>query len=475
MWVDAPGYGTLELERDVAIPLERAFPGARSLTTMDRVILTVEDKGELLAARQRASKAINAAQLPDGVTANLGPVTTEQDLIVRYAIRSPQRPVVELRSLQDWKVRPRLLQIPGIGDVSTCGGTVEQIEVVTEVARLTARGLSSKDLREALASSTGGYKSIDAIIAMPIRGGRIGDVAIVRRGAARSTCLVATARGADVVEGLVWLRTGSDRAGATTGTLATLAAIAKQLDVTITPLELIPVRVGFTEGEPDRTLAAVSRTLGDAPDEIVEYGQSDGGFATALADEFRLVVPGAVRAARMQHAAEITGTVLTGKTTTLRIAGPDLDTLARLARTVHGWARVPQKNLHPAIELDRSRAASLGISARDVALAVTTWRDGESVAVFYDRDRRLDVVLRVEAATLADVPVASDKDTVPLSVIATIRGTQMPRSISRVAGSRTVEIEVDGTLAKPPALSLPPGYTITIESQGTASGSASAR
>jgi Cu/Ag efflux pump CusA len=473
VWVDAPAYGTLELERSVTIPLELALSGSRSLTTMDRVVLTVEDQGDLFAARQRAMEAINAVQLPEGMFASLGPVTTDRDLIVRYALRSPKRQLVELRSLEDWNVRARLLQLPGIADVSTCGGAVEQIDVVADLPQLAARGLYLGDLRDALASATGGFRTLEEISNAPIRGGKVADVAKVVRGAARSACSVATTRGSDVVEGLVWLRTGSDRAAATTATLAALATSAKELDVAITPLETKPaIRVGFTAGDPDHELEALGRVLSDGPDELVEYGQSDGGFATALPDEFRIVVPTSVRGARAQRAGEVVRPVLVGETTMVQIAGPELDTLANLAATVPGWSHAPQMVEEQRVTLDRAKATSLGISAGDLTFAVATSRGGTSAAALFEQGRRLDVVLRVAATPmLTEVRVAAASGLVPLSAIATVAATPVPRSISRAAGSRIVEIEVEGRLAQPPVVALPPGYTITIESHGRASGS----
>ena len=55
-----------------------------------------------------------------------------------------------LRTLQDWVVRPRLLQVDGVADVVSYGGLVREMHVRADPAQLAAKGLTLRDLEDAL-------------------------------------------------------------------------------------------------------------------------------------------------------------------------------------------------------------------------------------------------------------------------------------------------------------------------------------
>ena len=100
------------------------------------------------------------ADLPDGVEPELAPIWTPVGEIYRYIITGPSNySVMDLRTLQDWVVTPKLLQTPGIADVVNFGGLVKQFHVVIDPNALAKYGISLQQIANAIQSNnvnTGG-------------------------------------------------------------------------------------------------------------------------------------------------------------------------------------------------------------------------------------------------------------------------------------------------------------------------------
>ncbi len=153
----------------------------------------------------------------------------------------------------------------------------------------------------------------------------------------------------------------------------------------------------------------------------------------------------------------------------VKIFGPDLDILEDKAEQVvgvlgaiHGAADVAAIKVSGQTELDitldRERMARYGISAQDVNATVQTALAGSTVAVFYDGDRRFDIVVRLEKEyrdavdDVADLPIAlphsdhpalADPGTIPLAAIASVEVRQGPARIAREAGGRYVAVKAN--------------------------------
>src|SRR5207247_1849206 len=89
-------------------------------------------------------------ELPEGVTAELGPLATPIGEVYRYSLTGAGNDPMKLRSLQEWVVRPRLLRVPGVADVVSYGGLVKEIQVQPSPSRLAAFDLQLDDLERAL-------------------------------------------------------------------------------------------------------------------------------------------------------------------------------------------------------------------------------------------------------------------------------------------------------------------------------------
>ncbi|HWP06986.1 MAG TPA: efflux RND transporter permease subunit, partial [Polyangiaceae bacterium] len=164
-----PGQPTEEVERRVSLPLERALNGtpglARlrsiSLFGLSFVTLTFEDGVDPLSVRQQTVERMADADLPEGVKPSLGPMATPIGEVYRYTLTGKDADPMTLRTLQEWVVRPKLLQASGVADVVSYGGLVREVHVQPDPTRMAALGVGLGDISAALekasANATGGY------------------------------------------------------------------------------------------------------------------------------------------------------------------------------------------------------------------------------------------------------------------------------------------------------------------------------
>ena len=163
-----PGRAATEVEQQITEPLERALNSVpRVLTRRSKTIfglsviqLTFEDGTDDYFARQRVLEKLGDAVLPDGVNPALGPLTGPVGEIFRYVIESTdEHTPMELRTLQDWVIIPRLLQVPGVADVINFGGLVKQYHVITSPDKLSQYNITLQNVIDAVTSNnlnTGG-------------------------------------------------------------------------------------------------------------------------------------------------------------------------------------------------------------------------------------------------------------------------------------------------------------------------------
>jgi cobalt-zinc-cadmium resistance protein CzcA len=167
----ATGMAPTEVEQLVAYPIEAGMGGLpgvteiRSLSKLELAVVTVvfQDGVNIYFARQLVSERLQQVRekLPPGVEVELGPISTGLGEIYQYTLESPTRDIMELRTLQDWVVRPILRSVPGVTDVNSFGGLVKQYQVLVRPEQLTSYGLTVHDVLRALAdnnsNASGGY------------------------------------------------------------------------------------------------------------------------------------------------------------------------------------------------------------------------------------------------------------------------------------------------------------------------------
>jgi cobalt-zinc-cadmium resistance protein CzcA len=167
---EAPGYSPLEAEQRITYPVETALAGlarlqyTRSISRygLSQVTVVFEDGTDIYFARQQVAERLQqaAAQLPEGIEPTLGPVATGLGEIFMYTVEAEPgaknaegKPwtATELRTLQDWVVRPQLRHLKGVTEVNTVGGHVRQFHITPDPARLLAYGLTMRDVLDAVA------------------------------------------------------------------------------------------------------------------------------------------------------------------------------------------------------------------------------------------------------------------------------------------------------------------------------------
>jgi len=159
----APALAPAEIERLVTFPLEIEFtnlPGKTELRSVSRFGLSVitvvfEDRIDIYFARQLVLERMLQARsrLPESAEPMLGPVSTGLSEVFMYLVEGSTQTLMELRTLQDWVIRPMLRAVPGLADVDTLGGLAKQYEVLVDPNRLTSFGLTLRQVHAAVAEN----------------------------------------------------------------------------------------------------------------------------------------------------------------------------------------------------------------------------------------------------------------------------------------------------------------------------------
>ena len=158
----AGGMSPPDMEKLVTRPIEVELAGLPKLTEVRSVskiglsLITVvfEDSVNDYFARQLVFERLQGAKdkLPAGVEVQLGPISTGLGEIYQYTLVSKDKKydATELRTIQQYIVRPILRTVPGVTDVNSFGGLVKQYQVLIKRDRLTSYGITLQQVFEAL-------------------------------------------------------------------------------------------------------------------------------------------------------------------------------------------------------------------------------------------------------------------------------------------------------------------------------------
>lgn len=163
---EAPGLAPEQVELLVTQPVENAVHGvagvsrlrSQSIQGLSVITVTFEPDSDIFRDRQNLSERLGglAGQLPAGVQApSMSALTSSVSTALVAAMTSKARTMMELRTLADWTVKPRLLAVPGVAKVSVFGGEVKQVQVQILRDRLVKYGLTIGEVLEATRKALG--------------------------------------------------------------------------------------------------------------------------------------------------------------------------------------------------------------------------------------------------------------------------------------------------------------------------------
>lgn len=248
------GLAPEEIERSITFPVESSMRGiagvlqVRSITRfgLSQVTVVFRDSVDVYRARQMVTERLQGvlAELPKGAEAKLGPISTGLGEIFQYTLdfskpaTNPEgrlKQMMEIKALQDWFIKPRLLTVEGVAEINTTGGYEKQYHVQPDIKKMASYGIHFEEIVAALEKVNrnvgGGYiaqtaeqflvqgvglfKSAKDIEKVPVkqldsfRVIRVGDIAKVRLGKELRTG-AATYNGQETVLGTVMMLLGEN-------------------------------------------------------------------------------------------------------------------------------------------------------------------------------------------------------------------------------------------------------------------------
>ncbi|MEO8190684.1 MAG: CusA/CzcA family heavy metal efflux RND transporter [Acidobacteriota bacterium] len=163
----APGLSPNEVENLVSYPMETSMMGlpstlgVRSISKAGISVVTIsyEDDVDLYFARAQVQQRMQdaVAALPSGYQPSLGPPATPMGEVFQYLVESPTVSLMELKNIQEYTIRPLLRTVPGVADVNSWGGMVQQFHVLADPNKLAGYGLTLAELETSIAKNNGNF------------------------------------------------------------------------------------------------------------------------------------------------------------------------------------------------------------------------------------------------------------------------------------------------------------------------------
>src|SRR5258705_5294795 len=163
VFTDWTGRSPQEVEDQVSYPVVTNLQGlagvrvvrASSAFGFSMINVIFEDNIDLYFARTRVLERLNLVtkQLPEGVVPTLGPDATGVGQVFWYTLESDQMNPRDLRTLQDWYVRYQLNSVPGVAEVASVGGYVQQYQIDVDPNKLRAYSIPLSTVVEAVERS----------------------------------------------------------------------------------------------------------------------------------------------------------------------------------------------------------------------------------------------------------------------------------------------------------------------------------
>ena len=163
LYTEFPGQAPQVVEDQVTYPLTTALlsvPKSKvvrgfSFFGASFVYVIFEDGTDIYWARSRVLEYVNSVsgKLPKGVSPTLGPDATGVGWVYQYAVLAKDKTLAELRTLQDWYLRYQLAKAPGVAEVASIGGFVQQYQVTVDPVKLRTYGIPLMRVAEVIRNS----------------------------------------------------------------------------------------------------------------------------------------------------------------------------------------------------------------------------------------------------------------------------------------------------------------------------------
>lgn len=164
VFADWPGRSPDLIEDQVTYPLvtnllatpQIKYVRGLSMAGAAQVVLVFADGTDPTWARTKVNERLSTVTtMPSDVTPVMGPEATGLGWVYQYALADPtgQHNLAQLRSLQDWNLKPNLQSVQGVAEIATVGGFVKQYQVLLDPLKLAAFNLSPLQITRALRAS----------------------------------------------------------------------------------------------------------------------------------------------------------------------------------------------------------------------------------------------------------------------------------------------------------------------------------
>jgi len=154
---EAPGLSAEQVETLVTRPIETQIIGvpglasirSNSIQGLSDITVVFNAATDIFRARQQLSEVMVGLrqQLPDGIgDPRLTPLTSSTGTVLIAGLTSRTVSAMELRTVADWTIRPRLLAVPGVAQVSVYGGFTKQYQIAVDPYRLARFAISIEEV-----------------------------------------------------------------------------------------------------------------------------------------------------------------------------------------------------------------------------------------------------------------------------------------------------------------------------------------
>jgi len=155
----APSLGPEEVEQQITFPIEQVLSGLPRLQSLrsvskfglSQVVVYFEDGTDIYFARQVVNERLGTVPIPPGIEhPKMGPVSTGLGEVFHYIVSGKCDDATQLRTIQDWVIKPKLRTTKGTAEVNSWGGYEKQYQVRIDPARLIKHGLTFDEVVEAV-------------------------------------------------------------------------------------------------------------------------------------------------------------------------------------------------------------------------------------------------------------------------------------------------------------------------------------